>query len=59
MEDKETEKKIASMEKKIGKLFYEIFALKSKKNDGITELILLEDKVNDLEIKVNYLGGNK
>ena len=59
MEDKETEKKIALMERKIGKLFYEIFTLKSKKSHGVTELILLEDKVNELEIKVNYLGGNK
>tara|TARA_R110002012_G_scaffold322036_1_gene554033 strand:+ start:725 stop:904 length:180 start_codon:yes stop_codon:yes gene_type:complete len=59
MEDKETEKKIAHMEKKIGKLFYEILTIKNKKNHGVTDLILLEDRLNELEIKVNYLGGNK
>lgn len=53
------EKKMASVDRKLKKLFYEIHTIKNRKDHGVTNLILLEEKLNDLEIKINHLKINQ
>ena len=55
MDIDEIEKKMNSVDKKLKKLFYEIHIIKNRKDHGVTDLLLLEDKVNDLEIKINHI----
>jgi hypothetical protein len=51
--------KIEKMERQIKKLFYENFEYKRKEAQRSIDFLLLDDKLTDLEIKINYLGGNK
>ena len=59
MDTGEIEKKINSVDKKLKKLFYEIHNIKNREHHGVTDLLLLEDKVNDLEIKINHIKANE
>ena len=59
MDINEIEKKMNSVDKKLKKLFYEIHNIKNRKDHGVTDLLLLEDKVNDLEIKINHIKANE
>ncbi len=57
MKNDELEKKIEVLEKKIGKLFYEVINIK-KTRFKEHELAIILDKLNELEIKINIVGGN-
>tara|TARA_Y100000401_G_scaffold57237_1_gene45284 strand:+ start:4978 stop:5154 length:177 start_codon:yes stop_codon:yes gene_type:complete len=57
MKNNELEKKIEVLEKKIGKLFYELINIKKTRLKE-HELAIILDKLNELEIKINIIGGN-
>ena len=52
MKNNELEKKIEVLEKKIGKLFYELINIKKTRLKE-HELAIILDKLNELEIKIN------
>lgn len=53
----EIEKKIEILEKKIGKLFFEIISIKQSRVKEY-ELAIIMDKLSELDTKINIIGGN-